>query len=261
VESTYGDRRHQAKPLIEQIHEPFLKTFERNGVVLIPSFAVGRAQTVTLMLRDLMNRGELPDVPIHIDSPMAVDATELYNRHLHNCNLDEELIQDGRSRLFPRKVHFHRSVKESKELNRLGGPRVIISASGMLAGGRVIHHLSQRLPDRKNLILMAGYQAAGTRGRALLEGAKSLKMHGQHIPVRAEFSQLQGLSAHADRLELMRWITSGSTMPEMVIVTHGEPKASAALAEQITAETGVPCVIPQLGDTFDFAARELSSAS
>jgi metallo-beta-lactamase family protein len=234
-----------------QIREPFLKTFERGGIVLMPAFAVGRSQMVTLILRDLMNAGELPEVPIHIDSPMAIDATRIYSRHLHDCNLDEDLVQDGRSRLFPRQVHFHRSVKDSKELNESSGPRVIISASGMMSGGRILHHLSIRLPDQRNLLMLAGYQAAGTRGRALLEGAKKLRMHGRHVPVRAEFRQIHGLSAHADCDELMRWIQSAKTMPKAIIVTHGEPESSRAFAGRIEKDIGVKCHVPELGDEYD----------
>lgn len=251
MESTYGDRRHDNLPLVDQLREPFQRTLSRGGVILIPAFAVGRSQLVTLILRDLMKAGELPEVPIHIDSPMAIDATRIYSRHLHDCILDEDLVAEGRSRLFPRKVQFHRTVAESKELNRLAGPRVIISASGMLTAGRVVHHLSQRLPHPENLILMAGYQAAGTRGRALLEGATSLKMHGRHIPVKAEFQSLHGLSSHADSDELMRWLNSAATMPRVIILNHGEPRAAAALAGRIAHETGVRCLVPRLGEEYD----------
>lgn len=251
VESTYGNRIHNAAPIREQIRKPFHEVFERGGMVLIPSFAVGRTQLVTLMLRELINAGELPDVPIHIDSPMAVDATRIYSRHLGDLSLDEDLIEDGRSRLFPRNVQFHRSVAESKKLNQLSGPRIIVSASGMLTAGRVLHHLHHLLPDPNNLIMLVGYQAAGTRGRALLEGAKKLKMHGKQVPVRAEFLPLAGLSAHADSNELIQWIRSGKSTPSTVFVTHGEPDASKAFAERLEKEIDVLPVIPELGDQFD----------
>ncbi len=251
VESTYGNRIHNAAPIREQIRKPFHEVFERGGTVLIPSFAVGRTQLVTLMLRELINAGELPDVPIHIDSPMAVDATRIYSRHLGDLSLDEDLIEDGRSRLFPRNVQFHRSVAESKKLNQLSGPRIIVSASGMLTAGRVLHHLHHLLPDPNNLIMLVGYQAAGTRGRALLEGAKKLKMHGKQVPVRAEFLPLAGLSAHADSNELIQWIRSGKSTPSTVFVTHGEPDASKAFAERLEKEIDVLPVIPELGDQFD----------
>ncbi len=251
VESTYGDRRHDETPFLDQVRAPFHRALSRGGVVLIPAFAVGRSQLVTLILRDLMKNGDLPEVPIHIDSPMAVDATAIYSHHLHDCNLEGDLVEDGRSRLFPRHVHFHRSVADSKALNNLSGPRVIISASGMMTGGRILHHLAQRLPDPKNLVLTAGYQAAGTRGRSLVEGAKSLKIHGQQVNVRAEFQQIQGLSSHADCDELMAWITSAETMPKRIFVTHGEPEAAAAFAQRIEDETGIDTFVPRLEDAVE----------
>jgi metallo-beta-lactamase family protein len=251
VESTYGDRQHDHRPIGEQICAPIIETFERGGTVLIPSFAVGRAQLVTLILRELINNGQLPDVPIHIDSPMAVNATRIYSEHLTDLSLDEDLIEDGRSRLFPRNVQFHRTVKESKDLNELDGPRIIISASGMLTAGRVIHHLQRLLPDALNLVLLVGYQAAGTRGRALLEGAKTLKMHGEQVRVRARFMTVNGLSAHADKDELFRWLSSANSAPPTVFVTHGEPDAAKALAERIEKEIRAQVHIPGLGDGFD----------
>jgi len=251
LESTYGNRQHSAVPLAEQIREPFERTFARGGVVLIPSFAVGRAQLLTLVLNDLMRAGTLPQVPIHIDSPMAVDASEIYRRHLADRNLDKELMAAGGSRLFPPNVHFHRTVKESQALNDLSGPRVIISASGMLTAGRVLHHLRRLLPEDRNLVVLAGYQAAGTRGRALLEGARSLKIHGERVPVHAAFIPLHGMSAHADSEELLRWVRSGPARPKAVFVTHGEPEASLALAQRLERELGLRAVVPRLGDEFD----------
>jgi metallo-beta-lactamase family protein len=251
VESTYGNRSHDHAPIQDQIREPFDETFERGGTVLIPAFAVGRTQLVTLILRELINDGKLPDIPIHIDSPMAVDATRIYSANIHDLSLDEDLTEDGRSRLFPRNVQFHRSVGDSKDLNKLDGPRIIVSASGMLTAGRVLHHLKRLLPDPENLILLVGYQAAGTRGRSLLEGAKTLKMHGEQVRVRSQFKALNGLSAHADKDELLRWIQSGESTPSTIFVTHGEPKAADALAKSIENEVGALPFIPQLGDTFD----------
>ena len=254
VESTYGDRLHDKTPLADQIRIPFKETFSKGGVVVIPAFAVGRAQQVTMLLGDLMKQGDLPEVPIHIDSPMAVDATEIYSRHLADHNLDAGLVQDGRSRLCPKSVRFHRTVEESKALNDLPGPRIIISASGMLAGGRVLHHLCRRLPDPRNLLVLVGYQAAGTRGRALLEGAKTLRIHGQEVAVKARFLPIHGLSGHADADGLVRWMRSGPSRPATAFVTHGEPPAATALAKRIETEVGARAVIPRLGQTFDLAA-------
>ena len=251
VESTYGDRAHDHRPLQAQLSEPIRKAFDRGGTVLIPSFAVGRAQLVTLILRELMNDGDLPDVPIHVDSPMAVDATRIYSHHLRDESLDEDLAKGGTNRLFPRNVKFHRTVEQSKELNELPGPRIIISASGMLTAGRVLHHLRRLLPERRNLVLLVGYQAAGTRGRALLEGAKTLRMHGMDVPVRASFQSLQGFSAHADADELLRWLRSSEKPPPTVFVTHGEPEASRKLARRIEEELRSRCFVPELRDAFE----------
>ncbi len=253
IESTYGDRRHDPTPPIEQLVKPFRQACERGGTVLIPSFAVGRAQIVTLLLGDAMREGRIPRVPIHIDSPMAVDATRIYARHVGDENLDPDVLLHGASRLFPEGIHFHRSVEESKQLNRLGGPRVIISASGMLAGGRVVHHLHHLLGDDRNLVVLVGYQAAGTRGRALLEGRRTIRMHGEDVPVRARLLSMNGLSAHADADELMRWLRGDGATPPNVFVTHGEPASSQALAARLERELGVTAHLPRLRETYDLA--------
>lgn len=226
VESTYGDRLHETAPLIDRIREPFKRALSRGGIILIPSFAVARVQLVTLLLRELQESGDIADVPIHIDSPMAAKVTEIYRRHVHAGELDEALSDDEWARLFPRDVEMHASVAESKRLNELAGPRIIIASSGMLTGGRVLHHLERLAPDARNLIVLVGYQAAGTRGRQLFDGATALKMHGRMVPIRAGVLTVAGLSAHADADELLRWIASGPKPPPQVFVTHGEPPAS-----------------------------------
>lgn len=252
-ESTYGDRLHDHAPLESQLRGPIRRVVARRGVVVIPSFAVGRAQMVTLILRKLMEAGEIPDVPIHIDSPMAIDATRIYGQHLNIANVDEELVDNTHGRLFPTNVTFHRTVADSKRLSGMPGPRIIISASGMLTGGRVLHHLRDRLSEPENLILLVGYQAAGTRGRALLDGARTLRMHGINVPVEAEVLAIHGLSAHADRDELVRWVKSGPRPPGTVFVTHGEPDAATALAKTLKAEVGARVFTPAQGDRFDLA--------
>lgn len=251
MESTYGDRDHDHTPMEKQIHDAIIETLAHRGTVLIPSFAVGRAQLVTLLLRRLMNENRLPEVPIHIDSPMAVDATRIYSAHIHDLSLDESLTEDGRSRLFPRDVQFHRSVEDSKKLNELPGPRIILSASGMLTAGRVLHHLERLLPDPKNLILLVGYQAAGTRGRAMLDGARTVRVHGADVPVKARFHSISGLSAHADRNELLRWVRSAPKPPKTIFLTHGEPDAAKALAKLVRKEIGTPVIVPDLYERFD----------
>lgn len=254
VESTYGDRDHEDESIEEQIREALIDCIDRKGTALIPAFAVGRSQLVTWCLRQLIKTGRLPDVPIHIDSPMAVDATRIYSRHLEDLSLDDSLNDDGRSRLFPDNVQFHRSVEESKKLNDLPGPRIIISASGMLTAGRVLHHLKRLLPDKRNLIMLSGYQAAGTRGRAMLDGKRTVRVHGRDVPVKAPFVPMSGLSAHADRNGLLKWIRSAGDaeqQPGTIFVVHGEPDSAEAFAKLLTEKLGARTHRPDLGDSYD----------
>ncbi len=251
MESTYGDKTHTEKPVIEQIREPFLETLEGGGTVLIPAFAVGRSQQITLVLRKLMKSGELPEVPIHIDSPMAFKATRIYSRFLDKRNIDPEVYEDGRLKLFPENVRLHRSVNESKELNNLAGPRILISSSGMLSGGRVLHHLRRLAPDPKNLVALVGYQAEGTRGRMIAEGRKTVKMHGRHVPLRCKNVQIHGMSGHADRDELLNWVASAPQPPKLVFMVHGRPKRSESLAAELRARYPVRTFVPEIGDEFN----------
>jgi len=251
MESTYGNRDHDTTSIGDQLSEALIETFERRGIVLIPAFAVGRSQQMALVLRELMRQKRIPEVPIHIDSPMAVDATRIYGRHLNADNVDEDLISNGQQRLFPGTVELHRSVQDSKRLNDRGGPRIIISASGMLVGGRVLHHLKRLVPEDRNLVVMAGYQAAGTRGRKLLEGHPTLRIHGRDIPIRCECIALHGLSGHGDRGEMMRWLRTSKSAPERVFLTHGEPEASMAFAQAIRRELGWRTSVPRMGDEID----------
>lgn len=254
IESTYGNRTHDATPMIDQIRKPFHDTLARGGTILIPAFAVARAQLIMLMLRELMESGDIAETPIHLDSPMAVRVTEIYHKYAGTKDLDASLTQAEWQHLFPKDVHFHSTVEESKQLNRLTGPRVIIAASGMLTGGRVLHHLERLGPDAKNLIVLAGFQAAGTRGRALIDGARTLKMHGAEIPIRAEIMSLLGLSAHADANELVRWLQSDNAAPNAVFIVHGEPDAAAALSQRFESELHRRTFVPKLGEAFDLTA-------
>lgn len=251
IESTYGNRRHSRVSVLEQIRRPILKTFSQGGTVLIPAFAVGRSQQVTLILRRLMRAGRLPEVPIHIDSPMAIDATRIYSRFLDRKNIDPDVFEDGRLHLFPEKVHFHQSVAESKRLNALPGPRIIISSSGMLTGGRVLHHLARLAGDPRNLLLLVGYQPAGTRGRSLLDGSPSVKIHGEHVAIQARVLAIDGLSGHADQDELLAWVQSAPTPPRVAFIVHGEPEAAAALSRRLQRQVKMATRIPGLGDEYD----------
>lgn len=251
IESTYGDRQHDPAPLIDRIRRPFAQTLGRGGIILIPSFAVARVQLVTLMLRELMDSGDIPEVPIHVDSPMAVKVTEIYRRHIRGGELDEDLSDDEWARMVPGHVEFHSTVEESKALNELHGPRIIISSSGMLTGGRVLHHLARLAPSPKNLVVLVGYQAVGTKGRYIFDGGRDLRMHGQDVPLRADVLPLAGLSAHADADELMRWVRTAPRPPKHVFVTHGEAESAAIFASRLAQELDVQAHVPKMGEVFD----------
>ncbi|MFQ5700711.1 MAG: MBL fold metallo-hydrolase RNA specificity domain-containing protein [Acidobacteriota bacterium] len=240
VESTYGNRRHCADDLYDQVERVVKATIERGSIVLIPSFAVGRAQQIIYVLNVLMEQGRLPVLPIHLDSPMAVDATKIYRAYPHR--------HEARGELRATNVILHRSVEESKALNAFRGPGILISSSGMLTGGRILHHLKRLLPDPRNAVVLVGYQAAGTRGRALQEGAPTIRIHGQDVPARAAVEDLCGFSGHADKDEMMRWLDRDDLAPRQVFVVHGEPEASAALAARIEREKGWAARMPRLGE-------------
>ena len=240
LESTYGDRVHCADSLYDQVERVVRETSARGGIVVIPSFAIGRSQQIIYVLNVLMDEGRLPVLPIHLDSPMAVDATKIYRAYRSE--------HEGRGELAYRNVHLHRSVEESKALNRFEGPGILISSSGMLSGGRILHHLKRLLPDRRNTVALIGYQAAGTRGRALTEGARTIRIHREEIRVAAKVEDLCGFSGHADEREILQWLGRAATPPRSVYLVHGEPEASAALAKTIRRRLGWPTRVPRLGE-------------
>ena len=251
LESTYGNRLHTTTPVADQIGQPFRDALGRGGIVLIPAFAVGRTQQITLLLRRMMQAGQIPEVPIHINSPMAVDATSIYTRHLNPRNIDPDVFRDGRMQLFPDNVQLHRSTRDSKGLTKLRGPRIIVSASGMLTAGRVLHHLAHLAGSRRNLVVLVGYQAEGTRGRSLLDGARSVKIHGRHVPIKCRVLSVHGFSGHGDREELLRWVGSAPRPPKLAFMVHGEPPSSQALAQALGERFGTRALIPALDQEFD----------
>lgn len=253
VESTYGGRRHSDDDIAARLAELLQVVIEREGVLLIPAFAVGRTQQILYHLRRLQEAGRAPEIPIFIDSPMAVDATQLYCRFGYDHNLDVNLLMDDR--LCPLRcpdTHFVRDVEESKQLNTHPGPAIIISASGMCTGGRIMHHLKWRLPDPRNVVLFVGYQAEGTRGRWLLNGAKSTRIHGEEFPVRARIASLHALSGHADHDELLRWLGGFERPPRQTFMVHGEPEASQSLQADL-GKRGWRTFIPGRGETCTLA--------
>jgi metallo-beta-lactamase family protein len=240
VESTYGNRRHDASDPEEVLGAIIERTVKRGGTVVIPSFAVGRAQTLLYHLERLKAAGRIPNVPIYLNSPMATDASDILCGHI-----EDQRLSSDQCRRACHVATYVRSVEESKALNENAMPKVIISASGMLTGGRVLHHLKRFGPDVRSTIVLAGYQAAGTRGASLLAGAKEVKLHGEYVPVRAEVVDLPMLSAHADTDEIMRWLAGFVRPPRMTYITHGEPEASEALRRRIQDELGWSCQAPE----------------
>jgi len=246
IESTYGDRAHADTDPLTELAAVINRTAARGGLVVIPSFAIGRAQALMYCLHLLRQQHRIPDLPAFLNSPMAADATHIYREHRAEHRLTPEQCEAMCSA-----ARIVNSVEESRRLNDMRFPAVIISASGMASGGRVLHHVKAFAPDHRNSILFAGFQAAGTRGAAMVAGARTVKIHGQHVPIRAEVAQLDSLSAHADRDELLAWIGALPSAPQRVFVTHGEPVAADALRQAIEERHNWPCSVPEYRDTVE----------
>lgn len=237
LESTYGDRRHDKEDPEKRLEDIIRHTATRGGTVVIPAFAVGRAQLLLWYLYRLKQQGRLPaNLPIYLDSPMSVNAVDIYRAHLDDLRLSEADYAAAFN-----VAHYVRDVEESKALDTTPMPKVIISASGMATGGRVLHHLKRYAPDPRSSILFAGFQAAGTRGAKMLHGAETVKIHGEYIPVRAELHNLSMLSAHADSDEIMRWLRNFQKPPKETFLVHGEPEAADTLRLRIKDELGWSC--------------------
>lgn len=243
LESTYGDRMHAAIDVLDTLAEVIGRTAARNGIVVVPAFAVGRAQALLYCIHQLKRDRRIPDLPVYLNSPMAAEATGIYLRHAAQHRLPREQCEAAFA-----VAKVVGSVEESKRLNLLRWPSVIVSASGMASGGRVLHHLSAYAPDPRNTILFAGFQAPGTRGAALVGGANTVKIHGRQVPVRAEVVHLDALSAHADRDGLLAWLAALPHPPKRVFVQHGEPVASDALRLAIEERLGWLALVPEHGE-------------
>jgi metallo-beta-lactamase family protein len=256
VESTYGDRTHPPDPLSE-LARVVNDSVTRNGALLIPAFAVDRTQELIWSLRQLEDAGRIPVLPVYVDSPLAIEVTDIYCRHPGEHRFELTALADrGRCSLRTRRLQLARTPEESKALNHVRGPLVVIAGSGMATGGRVLHHLARRLPDPATTVLLVGFQAAGTRGRSLQDGAATLRLHGQDVPVRARVESVQGLSAHADREEILRWLSGFKTPPRQTYVVHGEPGPAAALAETIRATLHWEARPAADGETVDLLRRD-----
>jgi metallo-beta-lactamase family protein len=244
LESTYGDRLHAPTDPSEELAAIATETLGRGGILLIPSFAVGRTQTILHLLAELRWNGNIPDVPIYLNSPMAIDATEIMLEYSseHRLTSDEcRRISEG--------VHFTASVEDSIELTRTSGPMIVLSASGMATGGRVLHHLRQVLPQPESTVVFVGHQAAGTRGQLLADGAPSVRIFGEFVDVQCSIRHIQSLSAHADRNELIDWISQMEQPPQMTYIVHGEPSAAEAMCNEIETRLGWTVDIADHGET------------
>ncbi len=252
-ESTYGDREHPAGDAAELLADIVNRVAKRGGSIVIPAFAIGRTQTFMYYLRQLEDQQRIDRLPVYVDSPMALSATDLYLKYKEDHDLEYSRLDSG-GKGDPLDVHeFHltRSVEESKAINNVKTPCIIISASGMAAGGRVLHHLAQRLPDARNAVILAGFQAQGTRGRALQEGAKTLNIYGQQVPVCAEIVELGQFSAHAGKSELLRWLSGLPAPPKQTYLTHGEPQAAQALQSAVQEQLKWKAAVARYLDTID----------
>lgn len=240
LESTYGDRLHDRRDPLTQIEAVVKETAKRGGTIVVPTFAVGRAQELLYCFAKLKQQHRLPPIPIYLDSPMAISATEVFCRFSN-----EHRLSRAECELFGRVAIYINTVEESKRLAAQVMPKIIISASGMATGGRVLHHLKNYAPDPKNTILFTGYQAQETRGERIIKGEPEVKIHGEMVPIRAHIEVLENLSAHADYQEILAWLKNFTYPPKKVFITHGESKGAQALKERIQDELGWECHIPQ----------------
>ncbi len=251
LESTYGDRIHPAEEPVNELSAVINDTAKRGGMLVIPSFAVGRTQTLLYLMRDLKARGVIPDLPIFVDSPMAQRVTELFCRHIDDFDEEAKSVfrKTGKCPVFCPNLEFIRTPDESQKINSMRFPAIIISASGMATGGRILHHLKYRLPDARNTILFVGYQSVGTRGQLLKDGAREIKIHGEMVPVRAKIRSIEAFSGHADSIEILRWLRTFKQAPKLTFIVHGEPESSRALADEIHRSLGWKTHIPELLET------------
>jgi metallo-beta-lactamase family protein len=249
-ESTYGDRDHPPTPILDTLADVVNRVVQRGGVMLVAAFAVGRAQQLIYLLQVLSQTRRIPDLPIYLDSPMAVDATEIYRQHPEDHDLSEGQLDTANPILDGPRVHLCRSTDESKALNRIDRPAVIISSSGMMTAGRILHHLKQRLPSPKNTIVLGGFMAEGTPGRQLQNHAPYIRIHGQDVAVRAAIETIPGLSGHADRSDLLRWLQP-LPPPKQVFLVHGEPASAEALGQTLRAERSWNVTIPAMGEAHE----------
>lgn len=246
IESTYGDRIHDDGDHAGELADVIRRTAARGGMVIVPAFAVGRAQALLYQIWLLKKAKQIPDLPVFLDSPMAIDTTAIYQRHANEHRLSADDCRHMGS-----VARFCRTPDQSRELNQLTYPAIIISASGMATGGRILHHLMNHLGDHRCSVVFAGFQAGGTRGARLVEGERSIRIFGQDVAVNAEIVSLPGMSAHADAGQIMAWLRTAKRPPQHVYITHGEHDAADALRRRIQQELGWHASVPMMGDRVD----------
>jgi len=252
LESTYGNRLHDEGSPPERLARIINESIDRGGVLVIPSFAVGRTQTLLYVIRELEEQGKIPSVPVFLDSPMALEAIEVFERRIDDQDLTSRVqTLKGKNIFHPRRLQPCRTQTESKTINNVKDQAIIISSSGMGTGGRILHHLAHRLPYPANTILFIGYQAEGTRGKSILSGNPTVKIHGTLIPIKAHIENFTGYSGHADYNEILAWLMGFNRPPEKTFIVHGEPDAASALTEKIRGMFGWDVVIPGYGDRFE----------
>lgn len=239
IESTYGDRLHETLDPEIQFADVINRTVKRHGIILIPSFAVGRTQLLLYYIQQLKAKKKIPDIPVFVDSPMATNATEIFSRHTKENRLTPEQCA-----AVCNVAQYIRTVDESIALGRQKVPMILISASGMATGGRVVHHIRNFAPDYRNTILFTGFQAGGTRGDRIVRGEKEIKMFGQLVPIRAEIAQMENLSAHADYAEMLDWLSHIKKVPKTIFITHGEKESALSLKEKIEHKFHWKCMTP-----------------
>ncbi|MBN1878661.1 MBL fold metallo-hydrolase [bacterium] len=252
MESTYGGRLHSNTDVFSALAHVVNESCERGGILLIPAFAVGRTQLLLFALRQLKAEKAIPDLPIYIDSPMAIRVTGMHTRFIRDYDPESRYMNDsGEQPLLPENLHIQRSVDESKALNDIKRDAIIISASGMATGGRILHHLANRLPHKQNTVLFIGYQAVGTRGRTIVSGETRVKIHGQMVPIKANIQSLDGFSAHADQDELIIWLKKFSRLPSRIFLNHGEEDSMEQLRDVLRKQMTCEIVIPDYLDGFE----------
>lgn len=252
MESTYGDRTHTEAEPIEDLIRVIKESMARKGVLVIPAFSVGRTQTLLYLIRKLEEDGKIPELPIYVDSPMAIDTLNIFDDHIHDFDLEARMEKmQGKNIFHPKNLTICRSREDSQSINKIKAGAIIISASGMATGGRILHHLAQRLPNANNTVLLSGYQAMGTRGRVLQEKKETVKIHGQQVPIKAQIEMIDGFSAHADYNEMLAWLMAFNKAPKKVFIVHGDEEASASMAQKIRDAYGWDVVIPNFGESFE----------